>query len=343
MDLSENEFRDLVLAELNACDVSTTSLKTLKKLLEERLNCDLTEKKDLIRDCLNQYVSEYEVVGVGNDDKPTAMVKLSEEVIEFIGCRSEDNIMNRSDVLNFIWKYISENRLQTDEKENNTIRCDEKLELLFQRKKLSSAKLTKLLEKMLTPVEDSNGNNDEQTVKKGSSKRSGGGFAKLVQLSDELTEFFNGVFEMQRTEVTKEMWVYIKANNLQNPSNKREILCDDKLEKLFKRKKVDMFKMTKLLSGMMKNYGELQSAAPIEHVAAGLKEYNKKRKRSEATKEKKKNNETSSSSKKKNAVAEKDEEEEDDDDDGKEADEEGDIDDGDDIASKEKQKKAKTS
>jgi hypothetical protein len=78
----------------------------------------------------------------------------------------------------------------------------------------------------------------------------GGGFAKLVQLSDELTEFFDGVFEMQRTEVTKKMWVYIKAKNLQNPSNKREILCDEKLEKLFKRKKVDMFKMTKLLSGV---------------------------------------------------------------------------------------------
>ena len=108
----------------------------------------------MIRDCLNQYVSEYEVVGVGNDDKPTAMVKLSEEVIEFIGCRSEDNIMNRSDVLNFIWKYISENRLQTDEKENNTIRCDEKLELLFQRKKLSSAKLTKLLEKVRMKLVD---------------------------------------------------------------------------------------------------------------------------------------------------------------------------------------------
>lgn len=103
----------------------------------------------MIRDCLNQYVSEYEVVGEGNDDKPTAvMVKLSEKVIEFIGCRSEDNIMNRSDVLNTIWKYISDNRLQTDEKENNNIRCDEKLESLFQRKKLSSAKLTQLLEKV---------------------------------------------------------------------------------------------------------------------------------------------------------------------------------------------------
>ncbi len=70
----------------------------------------------------------------------------------------------------------------------------------------------------------------------------------MVQLSDELTAFFNGVFEMPRTEVTKKMWEYIKSHNLQNPSNKREILCDEKLEKLFKRKKVDMFKMTKLLS-----------------------------------------------------------------------------------------------
>ena len=74
-----------------------------------------------------------------------------------------------------------------------------------------------------------------------------------MQLSDELTEFFNGVFEMQRTEVTKKMWEYIKSHNLQNPSNRREILCDEKLEKLFKRKKVDMFKMTKLLSEVSSN------------------------------------------------------------------------------------------
>ena len=43
MDLSNDEFRDLVLAELNHCDLNKTSLKTLKKLLEERLKCDLTE------------------------------------------------------------------------------------------------------------------------------------------------------------------------------------------------------------------------------------------------------------------------------------------------------------
>lgn len=57
--------------------------------------------------------------------------------------------------------------------------------------------------------------------------------------------------KLPRTEVTKRIWVYIKENNLQNPNNKREILCDDKLEKIFKRKKIDMFQMTKVLSTVM--------------------------------------------------------------------------------------------
>lgn len=58
--------------------------------------------------------------------------------------------------------------------------------------------------------------------------------------------------KLPRTEVTKRIWIYIKENNLQNPNNRREILCDDKLEKIFKRKKIDMFQMTKVLSTVMK-------------------------------------------------------------------------------------------
>lgn len=54
--------------------------------------------------------------------------------------------------------------------------------------------------------------------------------------------------EAPRTEVVKFVWDYIKERNLQNPKNKREILCDDKLEVLFKRKKINMFQMTKALS-----------------------------------------------------------------------------------------------
>jgi chromatin remodeling complex protein RSC6 len=36
----------------------------------------------------------------------------------------------------------------------------------------------------------------------------------------------------------KEVWVYIKSNNLQNPLNKKEVLADDSLKDLFGKDKV---------------------------------------------------------------------------------------------------------
>ncbi len=58
-----------------------------------------------------------------------------------------------------------------------------------------------------------------------------------------------GSAPLPRTEVTKKVWEYIKAHNLQNPNNKRNILADDKLKAIFDGKaEVSMFEMTKLLS-----------------------------------------------------------------------------------------------
>ena len=58
-----------------------------------------------------------------------------------------------------------------------------------------------------------------------------------------------GAGPMPRTEVVKKIWEYIKKNNLQNPANKRNILADDKLKKVFGGKsEVTMFEMTKLVS-----------------------------------------------------------------------------------------------
>ena len=44
------------------------------------------------------------------------------------------------------------------------------------------------------------------------------------------------------------LWEYIKANNLQNPDNRREILCDAKLYPLFNVDKIHMFTMNKVRS-----------------------------------------------------------------------------------------------
>lgn len=51
-----------------------------------------------------------------------------------------------------------------------------------------------------------------------------------------------------RPEVVKKLWIYFKEHQLQNPKDKREILLDDKLERVFKRKKITMFSMNKFLS-----------------------------------------------------------------------------------------------
>jgi len=59
-----------------------------------------------------------------------------------------------------------------------------------------------------------------------------------------------GAAPLPRTELTKKLWEYIKSNDLQNPSNRREIIADAKLKKVFDGKdKVSRFEMTKLVSG----------------------------------------------------------------------------------------------
>jgi chromatin remodeling complex protein RSC6 len=67
-----------------------------------------------------------------------------------------------------------------------------------------------------------------------------------VHLSPELTEFMGLAF-CPRADVTKRVWDYVKANNLQNPADRREIFCDPTLEKLFNKKKFSMFKLSKYL------------------------------------------------------------------------------------------------
>ncbi|KAK4393335.1 Upstream activation factor subunit spp27 [Sesamum angolense] len=83
--------------------------------------------------------------------------------------------------------------------------------------------------------------------KKKEVKKRGGGFTKLCSLSPELQKF-TGVPELARTEVVKQLWSYIRENNLQDPSNRRNIICDDTLHNLFGVDTIDMFQMNKALA-----------------------------------------------------------------------------------------------
>jgi len=74
-----------------------------------------------------------------------------------------------------------------------------------------------------------------------------------LNLTPEL-EAVVGPGPMSRGQVVKKIWEYIKANGLQDPTNKRMINADALLLPLFDGKKqVSMFEMTKLVSGHMKS------------------------------------------------------------------------------------------
>ena len=86
--------------------------------------------------------------------------------------------------------------------------------------------------------------------------KTGGGKAnalqKALQPSEELAAVVGGPAPLPRGEVVSKVWDYIKANNLQNPENRREILADEKLRKVFGKDKVTMFEMNKHLARHLK-------------------------------------------------------------------------------------------
>jgi chromatin remodeling complex protein RSC6 len=87
--------------------------------------------------------------------------------------------------------------------------------------------------------------------KKGA-KGGGKGLAAEVQPSADLAPIVGGD-PIPRSEVTKRVWDYIKANGLQDKQNKRMINADDKLRKIFGGKnQVSMFEMTALVNKHLK-------------------------------------------------------------------------------------------
>ncbi|KAF6760306.1 hypothetical protein DFP72DRAFT_883785 [Ephemerocybe angulata] len=115
-------------------------------------------------------------------------------------------------------------------------------------RKFGKGRATKGRSKKSSATVDSDGESDSGTERKSKKKSkmpttpgSGGG-AKVKPLAAVLETPM-----LARPQVVKQLWVYIKGNELQNPNNKREIMCDTKLKAVFGVDKIDMFTMNKVL------------------------------------------------------------------------------------------------
>ncbi|KAJ3124075.1 hypothetical protein HK098_001400 [Nowakowskiella sp. JEL0407] len=94
-----------------------------------------------------------------------------------------------------------------------------------------------------------------------------GGFSKELLLSPALAEVV-GVKELSRPQTTKRLWDYIKEHNLQDPSNRSFVICDDKLKAVFETDRIHCFKMAKFVSAHLYDRAEICDGV----VPAGRKE-----------------------------------------------------------------------
>ena len=87
----------------------------------------------------------------------------------------------------------------------------------------------------------------KKVAKKKSARKPNAAFMKALTPSATLAAVV-GAKPLPRTEAVKKIWVYIKANKLQDAKNKRNINADEKLKVLFGGKaQVSMFDLAKIL------------------------------------------------------------------------------------------------
>ncbi|MBN8676536.1 MAG: hypothetical protein J0L56_20600 [Chitinophagales bacterium] len=92
----------------------------------------------------------------------------------------------------------------------------------------------------------------KKAAKKKSTRKPSAAFMKALTPSEALAAVV-GSKPMPRTEVVKKIWVYIKANKLQDKANRRMINADAKLKPVFGGKaQVSMFDMAKHLAKNLK-------------------------------------------------------------------------------------------
>jgi chromatin remodeling complex protein RSC6 len=91
----------------------------------------------------------------------------------------------------------------------------------------------------------------KKAAKKKTARKPNAAFMKPMMPTGPLASII-GSTPMPRTEVTSQIWKYIKKNNLQDKANRRMINADDKLRALFGKAQASMFELTKYVSKHLK-------------------------------------------------------------------------------------------
>ena len=202
----------------------------------------------------------------GNGRGLSQKKKISQALAKLLGktsttSSSSDNgiMMARTEVVKELWNYIRTHNLQNPDNKREIL-LDAAMQTvfgctnftMFTMNKYIGAHIDPFKPVDLTPKFKEAKSSQGSGTKRSRGRGSIGSANKKVRkvgtqppylLSDALQAVV-GTDILPRPQVVSKIWTYIKAHDLQNPNDKREILCDDKLKLLFDNKsKISMFKM----------------------------------------------------------------------------------------------------
>ncbi|KAL2019328.1 hypothetical protein VTK56DRAFT_9708 [Thermocarpiscus australiensis] len=255
-DEEREEYTRIIDDILANADLQTVTRKNIRKGLEEAINRDLSDQKDAIKSLIE---ARFDAVSskVANS---SAAAEASPEN-EANGHPPSD--ADDTGIDGEIEVSIAPARKKR-KSESLSEDADARLaaELQAEENRLSRGRVTrgagatkpkpkpKAAKKKSAKRARSDDESDADDAEDKPKRKAGGGFQKPLNLSYPLAELC-GESQLSRPQVVKKLWDYIKANGLQDPSNRRQIVCDEKLHAVFKQDKINMFSMNKLLGSQL--------------------------------------------------------------------------------------------
>uniref|UniRef100_A0A7R9WT44 DM2 domain-containing protein n=1 Tax=Craspedostauros australis TaxID=1486917 RepID=A0A7R9WT44_9STRA len=179
---------------------------------------------------------------------------------------NDDVKLARTAIVKGLWAYIRKHELQNPNNKKEIV-LDKAMKKCFSTDKFDMFTMNRYISVHVEPFPSMNQllaaakkKSKEKQKQKATAKKSGKTKGKKdkktggqppYRLSDDMASLL-GKRVLPRPQVVSGIWAYIKSNELQNPENKREIFCDDKLSRVMDNEsKVTMFSMNKYISQHM--------------------------------------------------------------------------------------------
>ncbi|XP_026473232.1 upstream activation factor subunit spp27 [Ctenocephalides felis] len=251
-NISKAELRKEINAILKDADLSSTSAKKVRQMLEEKLDCNLAARKKEIDGLVMDYVNEH-VKNEDSEEDGTEEEEASEE-----DEASEEEVKEKKSKRAAPAKKKATKKArqddddEEDEEENSESEAnsDAMSEEEYSPKKTTKPKAKKGAKGRRKKGSDSDSDDDWNKSKK--TKKAKGGkrataYTRPYKLSAELSNLIGSKDPMPRHEVIKRVWAIIKERNLYDPENKQFAICDDELMKVMGVKRFRTFGMMKYL------------------------------------------------------------------------------------------------